>query len=91
MKQYGIFSIKIFDRKSLIINLGGGVICDMGGFVASTFKRGVDFVNIPSTLLAQVDASVGGKLGIDSIHIRNQIGIFKNQIIIVDTKFFIIT
>ena len=55
-----------FDRKSLLINLGGGVIGDMGGFCASTFKRGIEFINIPTTLLAQVDASVGGKLGIDS-------------------------
>ena len=78
----------LYDRKSLIINLGGGVICDMGGFVASTFKRGVDFVNIPTTLLAQVDASVGGKLGIDFKTYKNQIGIFKiPNLIIVDTKF----
>ena len=78
----------LYDRKSLIINLGGGVICDMGGFVASTFKRGVDFVNIPTTLLAQVDASVGGKLGIDFNSYKNQIGIFKiPNLIIVDTKF----
>ena len=60
----------------------------MGGFVASTFKRGVDFVNIPTTLLAQVDASVGGKLGIDFNTYKNQIGIFKiPNLIIVDTKF----
>lgn len=53
------------DRKSLIINLGGGVVTDLGGFVASTFKRGVDFINIPTTLLSMVDASVGGKTGVD--------------------------
>lgn len=53
------------DRKSLVITLGGGVITDMGGFVASTFKRGIDFVNIPTTLLSMVDASVGGKTGVD--------------------------
>jgi 3-dehydroquinate synthase len=64
------------DRKSLFINLGGGVICDMGGFIASTFKRGIDFINIPTTLLSQVDASVGGKTGIDLNHIKNQIGLF---------------
>ena len=53
------------DRKAVFINLGGGVIGDMGGFVASTFKRGIDFINVPTTLLSQVDASVGGKLGVD--------------------------
>jgi 3-dehydroquinate synthase len=64
------------DRKSLFINLGGGVICDMGAFIASTFKRGLDFINIPTTLLSQVDASVGGKTGIDLNNIKNQIGLF---------------
>ena len=64
------------DRKALIINLGGGVITDMGGFVASTYKRGIDFVNIPTTLLAQVDASVGGKTGIDIDNIKNMVGTF---------------
>jgi 3-dehydroquinate synthase len=67
-----------FDRKSLLINLGGGVICDMGGFAASTLMRGIEFINIPTTLLAQVDASVGGKTGIDFKEIKNAIGIFKN-------------
>lgn len=66
------------DRKSLFINLGGGVIGDMGGFIASTFKRGIDFINIPTTLLAQVDASVGGKVGIDLNHLKNEIGVFNN-------------
>lgn len=66
------------DRKSLVVNLGGGVIGDMGGFVASTFKRGIDFVNIPTTLLAQVDASVGGKLGIDLGNLKNEIGVFNS-------------
>lgn len=62
------------DKKSLIINLGGGVITDLGGFVASTFKRGIDFVNIPTTLLSMVDASVGGKTGVDFEDIKNHIG-----------------
>lgn len=66
------------DRKSLFVNLGGGVIGDMGGFIASTFKRGIDFINIPTTLLAQVDASVGGKVGIDLNHLKNEIGVFNN-------------
>jgi 3-dehydroquinate synthase len=64
------------DRNSLMINLGGGVITDMGGFVASTYKRGIDFVNMPTTLLAQVDASVGGKTGVDVDGIKNIIGTF---------------
>ena len=65
-----------FDRSSLIIALGGGVLCDMGGFCAATFKRGVDFIFLPTTLLAQCDASIGGKLGIDYLHYKNQIGLF---------------
>lgn len=66
------------DRQSVMINLGGGVIGDLGGFVASTFKRGFDFMNVPTTLLAQVDASVGGKLGVNLNHLKNQVGIFTN-------------
>ncbi|MBC7493911.1 MAG: iron-containing alcohol dehydrogenase, partial [Flavobacterium sp.] len=61
------------DRKSLIINVGGGVISDIGGFIAATFKRGIDFINVPTTLLAMVDASVGGKNGVDLGHLKNQI------------------
>jgi 3-dehydroquinate synthase len=64
------------DRKCLMINLGGGVITDMGGFVASTYKRGIDFINVPTTLLAQVDASVGGKTGIDIDNVKNMVGTF---------------
>ena len=77
-----------FDRKSILINLGGGVICDLGGFVASTFMRGIDFINIPTTLLSQVDASVGGKLGIDYKNIKNIIGVFKEpNKVIIDTNY----
>ncbi|TAK50436.1 MAG: 3-dehydroquinate synthase [Saprospiraceae bacterium] len=66
------------DRRSLLINLGGGVIGDMGGFCAATYLRGIDFVQMPATLLAQVDASIGGKLGIDFQYLKNNIGVFKN-------------
>ncbi len=66
-----------FDRKGLLVNLGGGVIGDMGGFCAATYKRGIAFLNLPTTLLAQVDASVGGKLGIDFNGLKNHIGLFK--------------
>lgn len=65
-----------FDRHSLLINIGGGVIGDMGGFCAATYKRGIDFIQVPTTLLAQVDASVGGKLGIDFMGYKNHIGVF---------------
>jgi 3-dehydroquinate synthase len=69
---------KQMSRNSLLINLGGGVIGDMGGFCASTFKRGIDFIQMPTTLLSQVDASVGGKLGIDFMEVKNSIGVFRN-------------
>ena len=77
-----------FDRKALLINLGGGVIGDMGGFCAATYKRGISFVNIPTTLLAQVDASVGGKLGIDFRGFKNHIGLFQEpQQVLIDATF----
>ncbi|QMU66695.1 MAG: 3-dehydroquinate synthase [Flavobacteriaceae bacterium] len=76
------------DRKSLLITLGGGVITDLGGFVAATFKRGFDFVNIPTTLLSMVDASVGGKTGVDLGVLKNQIGVFSNpEMVIIDTEY----
>lgn len=62
------------DKNSLIINLGGGVISDLGGFIASVYKRGIDFINIPTSLLAMADASVGGKTGIDFSGLKNTIG-----------------
>jgi 3-dehydroquinate synthase len=76
------------DRKSLLINLGGGVIGDMGGFCAATYKRGIDFVQIPTTLLSMVDASVGGKLGIDFQGLKNHIGVFQEPaLVLIDTHF----
>jgi len=76
------------DRKSLMITVGGGVITDMGGFVASAFKRGIDFINIPTTLLSMVDASVGGKTGVDLGVLKNQIGFFANpEMVIVDPEY----
>ncbi|MGB5943251.1 MAG: 3-dehydroquinate synthase [Leeuwenhoekiella sp.] len=76
------------DRKSLMINLGGGVVTDLGGFVASTFKRGIDFINVPTTLLAMVDASVGGKTGVDLGNLKNQIGVINNpKVVLVATEF----
>ncbi|WP_299781061.1 3-dehydroquinate synthase [uncultured Formosa sp.] len=76
------------DRKSLVINLGGGVITDLGGFVASTFKRGISFINIPTTLLSMVDASVGGKTGVDLGSLKNQIGVINTpEMVIIDTTY----
>ena len=77
---------KGFKRSDLIINLGGGMITDLGGFVASTFMRGVKFVNIPTTLLGMVDASIGGKTGIDHREIKNIICVFEfAKIILIDS------
>lgn len=64
------------DKNSVILNLGGGVVCDLGGFVASVYKRGISYINIPTTLLAMVDAAVGGKTGLNSSNYKNQIGTF---------------
>ncbi|MFY8096285.1 MAG: 3-dehydroquinate synthase [Flavobacterium sp.] len=76
------------DRKSIILNLGGGVITDLGGFVACTFKRGIDFIHIPTTLLAMVDAAIGGKNGVDLGQLKNQIGVIKEpKAVIIDTIF----
>ncbi len=76
------------DRKSVIINLGGGVITDIGGFIASTFKRGIDFINVPTTLLGMVDASIGGKNGIDLGILKNQIGVINvPALLLIDTNF----
>jgi 3-dehydroquinate synthase len=76
------------DRKSLLINLGGGMLTDLGGFAASTFKRGIAFMNIPTTLLAQVDASLGGKTGINFNGLKNEIGVFKEpDSVLINTNF----
>ena len=76
------------DRKSLIINLGGGVVTDLGGFVASTYRRGIKYINVPTSLLAMVDASVGGKTGVDLNNLKNQIGVINTpKMILIDTHF----
>lgn len=66
------------DRRSLVVNLGGGVVGDMGGFCAATYMRGVDFISVPTTLLAMTDAAIGGKLGIDFHGVKNAVGVFQN-------------
>lgn len=76
------------DRKSLLVTLGGGMPCDLGGFAASTFKRGIEFINIPTTLLAQVDASIGGKTGVNFAGLKNEVGVFKQAAaVLIETSF----
>ncbi len=76
------------DRKSLLINIGGGMLTDLAGFAASTFKRGIDFINVPTTLLSQVDASVGGKTGFNFNGLKNEIGTFREPLaVIIHTGF----
>ena len=75
-------------RQSLLVNLGGGMVTDLGGFAATTFKRGLHFINIPTTLLAMVDASVGGKTGINFEGLKNEVGVFRNaECVVVCTEF----
>lgn len=80
-----------FSRKSMLVNVGGGVIGDMGGFAASTYKRGIRFINIPTTLLAAVDANIGGKLGIDFRGFKNHIGVFNDPDAVVISDLFLKT
>jgi 3-dehydroquinate synthase len=78
----------VLDRQALMLNLGGGVIGDMGGFCASVYKRGIPFITIPTTLLSQVDASVGGKLGIDFMGFKNHLGVFQlPETVLIDPTF----
>ena len=76
-------------RHSLLVNLGGGMVTDLGGFAASTFKRGISFINIPTTLLSQVDASVGGKTGINFRGLKNEIGVFNNAASVIISSDFL--
>ena len=76
------------DRKSVLINLGGGVVTDLGGFVASTYMRGMDFIHVPTSLLAMVDASIGGKTGVDLGALKNLVGVINvPKMIVIDTSF----
>lgn len=77
------------NRNSLLINLGGGIVSDTGGFAAATFRRGIPFLNVPTTLLAAVDASVGAKTGINFNELKNEVGVFADaEMVIVSTTFF---
>lgn len=85
---YDFMAKENFSRKSLIISLGGGVVCDIGGFVGATYMRGIDFIQIPTSLLAQVDASIGGKTAVDHPRGKNLIGVFKQpKAVIIDVNF----
>lgn len=76
-------------RRSLLINVGGGMVTDLGGFAAATFKRGIRFINVPTTLLGAVDAAVGGKTGINFLHFKNEVGAFAPaDAVIISTRFF---
>ncbi len=79
---------KNFNRTDLVISIGGGITSDLTGFVASIYKRGINFISLPTTLLAQVDASIGGKTGINSLHGKNLIGsFFQPRLVVIDTSF----
>lgn len=91
LKIWGAFTDYALDRHALVIIIGGGVLGDMAGFCAATYKRGVDFVLVPTTLLAQVDASIGGKLGIDFRHFKNHLGVFTNPLATIISSRFLKT
>lgn len=86
---WGFLSENGATRHSLIINLGGGMVTDLGGFAAATFKRGIDCINIPTTLLGAIDASSGGKTGINFLGLKNEIGAFHApKAVVIDINFF---
>lgn len=85
------FQDNFADRNAVLLNLGGGVISDLGGFCAATYKRGIDFINIPTSLLAMVDASIGGKLGLDFKSVKNSIGLFQHPKYILINPLFLKT
>ena len=87
MNVWKILSDNCGTRQSCLLNLGGGMVTDLGGFAASTFKRGINFINIPTTLLAMVDASVGGKTGINFNGLKNEIGVFNEaDVVLLNTE-----
>ncbi|WP_221389740.1 3-dehydroquinate synthase [Dyadobacter sp. NIV53] len=87
-KIWNVMTSEELDRHALVINIGGGVIGDMGGFCAAVYKRGIDFIQIPTTLLSQVDASVGGKLGVDFHGFKNHLGVFSlPEKVLIDPEF----
>ncbi len=88
IKLWHYLSENRIDRNAILINLGGGVVTDLGGFVASTYLRGIRFIHVPTTLLAMVDASVGGKTGVDLGVLKNQIGVINTpEMVLIDTRY----
>jgi len=90
-KIWTMLSKKGFDRKSLVINIGGGMVCDIGAFAASTYMRGIHFVQVPTTLLAQADAAIGGKTGFNFNGLKNTIGTFSAPVAIISDTVFLST
>lgn len=88
---WGAFTDYHINRNDILINLGGGLVTDLGGFVASIFKRGIDFINIPTSLLAMVDASTGSKTGIDFENYKNQLGVFADPKMVICDPIFLKT
>jgi len=90
-KIWTTLSKKGFDRKSLVVNIGGGMVCDIGAFAASTYMRGIDFVQVPTTLLAQADAAIGGKTGLNYYGLKNTIGSFSAPTTVLSDTTFLST
>jgi 3-dehydroquinate synthase len=90
-KIWNALSKKGFDRRSLVINIGGGMVCDIGAFAASTYMRGISFVHIPTTLLAQADAAIGGKTGFNYNGLKNTIGTFSAPVAVISDTAFLST
>ena len=90
-KIWAFLSQKGFDRKSLVINIGGGMVCDIGAFAVSTYMRGIHFVQIPTTLLAQADAAIGGKTGFNFNALKNTIGTFSEPLAVISDVSFLST
>lgn len=88
---WSVLTAHYADRKALLLNLGGGLVCDMGAFAASTYKRGISYVNIPTTLLAMADASVGGKAAVNFKGHKNHIGLFSNPAAVFISETFLNT
>lgn len=90
-KIWKVLTQRQADRSAMLINLGGGVVTDLGGFAASTFKRGISFVNVPTTLLGMVDAAIGGKTGIDFNGFKNQLGTFAEPLDVIISPIYLST
>jgi 3-dehydroquinate synthase len=90
-KIWTTLSKKGYDRKSLVINIGGGMVCDIGAFASSTYMRGIDFIQVPTTLLAMADAAIGGKTGFNYNGLKNTIGTFSAPLVVISDTSFLFT